>query len=191
MWRGHSAARAFPSAIALVYIRQGARSKRDLSGPVSAPNAHHKEGMAPMKSITVMLLSALAFVSPAIAADLRDDLLAAEKTSWTAWGNRDVKAFGALVAEDAVSIFADGTAVRGREKILADVGSHTCKLKSFNFSDANLRQPSPDAAILTYTATQDVTCAEGKSPPRIFVTAMYARQGGKWRWVNYQETAIE
>jgi uncharacterized protein (TIGR02246 family) len=144
-----------------------------------------------MKKPIVTLLLALAFVVPTMAADLKDDFLAMEKSSWTAWGNRDVKAFGDLMTEDAVSVFADGTAAKGREKILADVGSHTCKLKSFSFSDASLRQPSPDAAILTYTATQDVTCAEGKSPPKVLVTAMYVRQAGKWRWANYQETATK
>jgi len=90
-----------------------------------------------------------------------------------------------------VSIYADGYAVSGREKQTAFVGSNTCKINSFDFSDANLRQPSKDFAILTYTATQDVTCPEGKSPPKIFVTAIYVRQGDSWRWVNYQETAIK
>ena len=144
-----------------------------------------------MKSSIVTLLLALAVASPSIAADLKDDLLAMEKASWKAWGTHDAKAFGETLAEDSVSIYADGSVVVGREKHLAAVGSHTCKLNSFDLSDTNLRQPSPDFAILTYTAKQDVTCPEGKSPPKLFATAIYVRQGGKWHWLNYQETPIK
>jgi uncharacterized protein (TIGR02246 family) len=143
-----------------------------------------------MKSSIATLLLILAVVSPSMAADLKDDLVAMEKSSWVAWGNRDAKAFGDLMTDDAVSVFVGGEVAKGREKILADLSSHTCTLKSFDFADTNLRQLSPDIAILTYTATQDVTCEGEKGPPKIFATSVYVRQGGKWRWTNYQETAL-
>jgi uncharacterized protein (TIGR02246 family) len=144
-----------------------------------------------MKSSIVAILLAFAVVSPSMAADLKDELLAMEKTMWKAWGDHDAKAYSAIMTEDAVSIYADGYAVIGRDKLSAAVGSSTCKLNSFDFSNAKLRQPSADTAILTYTAKQDVTCPEGRSPPKIFATTIYVRQGGKWRWVNYQETALK
>ena len=143
-----------------------------------------------MKSM-IAVLWALAVVSPTMAADLKDELLAIEKAMWKAWGDHDAKAYSAIMTEDAVSIYADGYAVSGRDKLSAAVGSNTCKLNSFNFSDAKLRQPSADTAILTYTAKQDLTCPEGKMPPKLFATTIYVRQGGKWRWVNYQETAAK
>ena len=143
-----------------------------------------------MKTMIAILLS-LVVVSPAMAADLKDELLAMEKASWKAWGDRDAKAFSAMTAEDAMSIYVDGQAVSGRDKLSAAVGSNTCKLNSVDFSDTKLRQPSADTAILTYTAKEDVTCPEGKMPPKLLVTAIYVRQGGKWRWVNYQETAAK
>jgi len=143
-----------------------------------------------MRNKIATLLLATTLALPLMAADLKDEFLAMEKSSWTAWGKHDVKAFGNLVTEDAVSVFSDGTSALGREKILADVGSHTCRLKSFNFSDASVRQPSEDTAILTYTAAQDLTCGEVRSPPKILVSTVYVRQDGKWRWLNYQETAI-
>jgi uncharacterized protein (TIGR02246 family) len=144
----------------------------------------------PMKSIVALLL-ALAVVSPSMAADLKDELLAMEKTSWKAWGDHDAKAFSALMTEDAVSISADGNVVIGRDKLSASVSSNTCKLNSFDFSDAKLRQPTADTAILTYTAKEDGSCPEGRLPPKLVATAIYVRQGGKWRWVNYQETPIK
>jgi uncharacterized protein (TIGR02246 family) len=144
-----------------------------------------------MKASMAALVLVLAVALPSMAADLKDELLAMEKASWQAWGDHDAKAFSATMTEDAVSIYAEGYAVIGRDKLSAAVGSSTCKLNSFDFSDTKLRQPSADTAILTYTAKQDLTCPEGRSPPKIFATTIYVRQGGKWRWVNYQETATK
>jgi hypothetical protein len=144
-----------------------------------------------MKSSIVTLLLALALVQPAMASDLKDELVAMQKAEWTAWGNHNAKAFGESTSNDVVAIYADGTVVIGRDKLLASVGSNTCKLNSFDFSDVILRQPSPDTAILTYSAKQDGSCPEGKLEPKLFATAIYVRQGGKWRSLNYQETVIK
>jgi hypothetical protein len=37
----------------------------------------------------------------------------------------------------------------------------------------------------------DITCDGKKEPPKAFITAIYVRQGGKWRWTNYQETVLK
>jgi uncharacterized protein (TIGR02246 family) len=139
----------------------------------------------------ITLLLAFAVVSPSMAADLKDDLLAMEKGSWKAYGERDVKTYTDTMTEDAVQVTSAGDVWKGRDKIKAEVGSHTCTLKSFDLADANVRQPSPDTAILTYTATQDMTCEGQKSPAKVFATAIYVRQEGKWRWANYQETPLD
>jgi len=143
-----------------------------------------------MKTYMAGLLLVLAAASPSMAADLKGDLIAMEKSGWKAWYNHDAKAYSDLMTEDAVQAAA-GAVTTGREKILAVLGSDTCKLKSFEFADTNVRQPSPDIAIVTYTATQDVTCDGKKSPAKVFATAIYARNDGKWRWTNYQETVLE
>lgn len=143
-----------------------------------------------IKSLVTTLLLSLA-VSPSIAADLTSELLAMEKISWKAWGDHDVKTFSDGMTDDAVQVYPDGSVYKGREKILSDVGSHKCNLKSVEFSDANVRQPTSDTAILTYIATQDLAC-EGEKPfSKLTATAFYVRQGGKWRWSHYQETPVE
>ena len=95
------------------------------------------------------------------------------------------------LTEDAVQVVAGAGVSKGRDKIIADVSSHTCQMKEFEFSDSSLRQLSPDVAILTYTATQDTTCDGHKLPGKVYSTAVYVRQGGKWRSTSYQETALE
>ena len=145
----------------------------------------------PMKSSIVALLLALAVVSPSMAADLKEDLVAIEKSSWKAAANHDAKAYGDTMTDDAVSAFSSGDVVTGRQETLADISSSRCTLKNFDLADTKLRQLSPDIAILTYNATQDLTCDGKKSPTKLFATSIYVRQGGKWRWTSYQETALK
>ena len=144
-----------------------------------------------MKSSIASLLLIVAAVSPSVAADLKDDLVAMEKRAWTAWGSQDAQAFRDLMTEDAVQAVAGAGVSTGREKIMADVKSNTCQMKSFDFTDVKLRQLSPDIAVLTYMATQDTTCEGQKLPAKVFATSIYLRQGGKWRSTSYQETPLE
>ena len=144
-----------------------------------------------MKSSMAALLLALAVISPSMAADLKDDLVAIEKSAWKAWFDHDAKTYGDLMTVDAIQVGSGGNIMSGREKILAALAKEPCKLKSVEFADAKVRQPPPDVAILTYTATQDLTCEGDKPSPRVFSTSVYIRQEGKWRTSNYQETALK
>jgi uncharacterized protein (TIGR02246 family) len=144
-----------------------------------------------MKSTVAALLLAVAMVSPSRAGDLKEELLAREKSGWSAWAKRDTSAMKDTLTEDAVQVVAGAGVSKGRDKIIADVSSHTCQMKEFEFSDSSLRQLSPDVAILTYTATQDTTCDGHKLPGKVYSTAVYVHQGGKWRSTSYQETALE
>jgi len=137
------------------------------------------------------LLLAVAVISPTLAADLKDELVAIEKSAWKAWFDHDAKTYADLMTIDAIQVGSTGNIMLGREKILAAQAKETCKLKSVDLADAKVRQPSTDVAILTYTATQDVTCEGEKPPPKVFSTSVYVRQEGKWRSNNYQETALK
>jgi uncharacterized protein (TIGR02246 family) len=144
-----------------------------------------------MKSSMVALLLALAVVSPSMAADLKEEIVAVEKASWKAFADHDAKAYGDTMTDDAVEVSALGEVVVGRQKILADISSSPCNVKSFDLADTKVRQLSADTAILTYALAQDVTCAGQKLPAKVFATSVYVRQGGKWRWASYQETALK
>ena len=144
-----------------------------------------------MKSIMTALLLAVAVLSPSMASDLKEELLAREKSGWSAWAKRDTTTMKDTWTEDAVQVVAGAGVSKGRDKIIADVSSHNCQMKGFEFSDSSLRQLSPNVAILTYTATQDTTCGAQKLPAKVYSTAVYVRQDGKWRSTSYQETALE
>ena len=142
-----------------------------------------------MKSPMVALLLALAVVSPSMAVDLKEEIVAAEKRGWQAYADHDAKAYSDGWTDDAVEFLADGSVLMGKQAILADLKSTTCKVKSFDFANTKVRQVSPDVAILTYSLTQDVTCGTTKLAPKANASSLYVRRGGKWLGVHYQETA--
>jgi uncharacterized protein (TIGR02246 family) len=144
-----------------------------------------------MKSSIVALLLALTVISPSMAADLKEDILAIEKSSWKAFADHDAKAYDETMTDDAVLVSAGGDVQTGRQEILADISGKPCDVKNFDLANTKLRQLSADIAILTYNLTQDVTCDGKKAPSKAFATAIYVRQGGKWRWTSYQETALK
>ncbi len=143
-----------------------------------------------MKSSIFALVLALAVVSPSMAADPKEDIVAVEKSSWKAFAKHDAKAFGDTMTDDAVVVYLAGDVLTGKQEILADLSSNPCNVKDFDFADTRVRQLSPDIAILTFNVSQDITCKEKKSPAQTVVTSIYVRQGGKWRWTSYQETPV-
>ena len=135
---------------------------------------------------------ALALVSSPLAADTKDDIVAVEKSTFKAWANQDMKGYGDTMADDAILIAASGNVYLGKQAVLADATSDPCDVKSFDLANTKVRQLSPDIAVLTYNLSQDVTCkSAGKLATRAFVMSIYVRQGGKWRWVSYQETPLK
>ena len=118
-----------------------------------------------MKSSIVTLLLALAVVSPSMASDFKEDIVAIEKSSWKAVARHDAKAYGDTMTDDAIS---DSLKRQRHDGKTGGLGRHQQRrstVKSFDIADTKVRQLSPDIAILTYNLSQDVTC-DGKSRPR-------------------------
>jgi uncharacterized protein (TIGR02246 family) len=143
-----------------------------------------------MKSLLAAGLLCLAW-TPAMAANLKSDLIEIEKRAWTAWGKGDAATYTQSMTDDAVMAVTDDKVLRGKKEIAANVASHGCQLKSFAFTDTAMRQLTPDIAVLSYTATQDATCDGEKLPAKLYATAIYLRQSGNCRWISYQETPIK
>jgi uncharacterized protein (TIGR02246 family) len=142
-----------------------------------------------MKASMAALVLVLAVASPSMAADLKEEIVAAEKRGWQAYADHDVKAYSDGWTDDAVEVLADGSVLRDKQAILADLKSTTCKVKSFDIANSKVRQVSPDVAILTYSLTQDVTCGATKLAPKANASSLYVRRDGQWLAVHYQETA--
>jgi len=114
------------------------------------------------------------------------ELLAIEKRGWEAWKNRDSTAYRAVLADDAVSTGRSG--VSGVAQMIA--GLADCEVRSYALDEGTARVTpiAPDVALLTFRATQDATCGGSAAPRAVWASSLYARRGGAWRNVFYQET---
>jgi len=145
-----------------------------------------------MKTLLAALMLVVAVVPPALAADdLQETLLAREKALWTAWGNKDSGPTRKETVESFVQVVAGVGMTAGRDAAAKVIETHNCVMKSFEFSDANLRRPAPDVAILTYVATQDTSCGGQKLPKKVFVSSTWVKRDGEWKGFQYQETPID
>ena len=135
-------------------------------------------------------LAAVASV-PAIAGDLKAELIESEKVMWRAWGDGDTSPFTTHLTEDHSSLVAGVGLTRGRDAVIAGIAEGNCTLNSFEFDDVGLSRPVEDVAILTYLATSEASCDGHALPPRVYATAVYVHQDGAWKVAHYQETAAE
>jgi len=142
------------------------------------------------KTLAVLVLT-LSLAPLARAADLQAELMAVEKMLWTAWGKKDGEPFKKFLTADAVEIVAATTPAAGRDAIVKDITTLPCELRSFAHQDPKLRKLTKDVVVLSYTATQDATCSGKKMPPKVFSTAIYVLQKGKWMQTQYQETPLD
>jgi uncharacterized protein (TIGR02246 family) len=137
------------------------------------------------------MLMLFVFAPLAAAADLQTELMAQEKSLWTAWAKKDAEPFKKLLTADAVEIIAGTAPATGLDAIVKDITSHNCEMKSFAHQNPKLRKLGADVVVLTYTATQDTTCDGKKLPAKLFATVIYVRQKGKWMQTQYQETPLD
>ena len=82
-----------------------------------------------MKASMAALVLVLAVASPSMAADLKEEIVAAEKRAWQAFADHDVKTYSDVWTDDAVEFLADGSVMTDKQAILADLKSTTCKVK--------------------------------------------------------------
>lgn len=145
-----------------------------------------------MKILVAALMLVVAVVPPAVAADdLQETLVAREKALWTAWGNKDSGPTRKEVVESYVQVVAGVGMTAGREAVAKAIETHNCVMKSFEFTDARIRRPAPDVAIVTYVATQDTSCGGQKLPKKVFASSTWVKRDGEWMGFQYQETPID
>ena len=117
------------------------------------------------------------------------NIIATEKKLWEAWKTKDLKPFKANLSADSIMVSESGvadktTAIKGLE-------SMACEVKSYELSDIKVMFLNNSAALLTYKATQDATCAGEQVPAAVWATSAYVMRGGKWLAASHQETPVK
>jgi hypothetical protein len=113
-------------------------------------------------------------------------IIALEKQGWEAWKNKDTAFIQGFIPEDGLVISSDG--VSNKSQYLKDVAG--CEIKSYSLDNFKFVMLDKNAALLTYTATQDGVCGGKKIPSKVRASVNYVRRGGKWLWAMYMETPM-
>src|SRR5580698_562531 len=131
-----------------------------------------------------------AFAQSSDVMKLREELMALEKGSWGFMRDKNYDAMKDFLGDDVLLIFGDGNRYNKRQTLEL--------MKDFALVDLTIeptyavRLLSPDVATLLYRVTYTTTVKGGKPETmKVLSSSVYARRGGKWWSVLYQETPIK
>lgn len=143
------------------------------------------------KRLTPLTLTLMFVTGPlAVAADLQTELVAIEKSMWTAWGRKDAPTYTRLTTANYTVISDNEAPVVGQEANVKAMKSHNCELRGVAFKDVTLHRVGQDAAVLIYTAKQDIVCDGKAQLPNFVASAVYQQQNGKWVTSHYHSSPI-
>lgn len=153
-----------------------------------------------MKRALVIVVLTIAAVTSALGqtnnkggVDTRNDsvketLIALEKQAWEGWKNKDGKFFQSFLSEDTIAVSSSG--VDNKAKIVSDISSSNCEVRSYSLDNFNLVMLDKNTAILTFKGVQDFTCGGKAGPPMVWGSSVYVKRGGKWLNAFHQETPV-
>jgi hypothetical protein len=121
---------------------------------------------------------------------LREELMALEKGSWGFMRDKNFEGMKNFLGEDALLIFGDGNRYNKRQTL--DLMKDFALLNITFEPTYAVRMLSPDVAALLYRVTYTAAVKGGKPETmKVLSSSVYARRGGKWWSVLYQETPIK
>ena len=117
---------------------------------------------------------------------LRETIIEIERSAWDAWKRKDASFFRNNLLPDAAYVSAVG--VNTREEIARQIETDDCKVEGFSLRSQQVRELSPDVALLTLRATSDVTCASGPVHSDVWSSTVFVRDGDSWKVGFHEET---
>jgi hypothetical protein len=113
-------------------------------------------------------------------------LITLEKQSWEAWKNRNGGFFQSFLSDDTVSV--GNTGVGDKSQIVKATSGSDFEVKSYSLDNFKLTMLEKNTAILTYKATQDVTCNGKTELAMMWASSVFVKRSGKWLAAFHQET---
>ena len=118
---------------------------------------------------------------------LTDALMAQEKKGWEGWMKQDGKAMEETVSKDVSFVDPTGKAFFGKDEVMKEWLSGTCKVTSVDVSDGKASMLNADVALLTYKGSPVGTCGDMKLGP-IWGSTVAIKEGETWKAVYIFET---
>jgi hypothetical protein len=140
-------------------------------------------------ALATAMAAPMAMAQPADNAALLAALLKLEAESWQFLKENNVAAAKDYLGDDALLIFGDGTRLTKAEYLKA---MPDFRLDSVTIAPgAEIKVWTPDVATLLYRVTYASAMKDAKATTMKAQSAStYARRGGKWLSVLYQETPV-
>jgi len=113
-------------------------------------------------------------------------IISTEKKLWEAWKKGDFKPFRTYLSADSIMIGDAG--VSDKTTSIKDLEALKCEVRSYELSDIKVTFLDSDAALMTYKAMQDATCAGQTAPAAVWASSAYVKRGGRWLAASHQET---
>ena len=136
-----------------------------------------------MKIAGILLLVAVNFAA-AQAADLKDQIVAQERSELQALKSADYKRFADLIADDAIFVAPQGPATK--QEVVQHVADF--KLLDFAMDDIRFVRLTPNSGVVAYKLTQKGTAGGHEFTTIVYASATWIQRNGKWVSVLSQET---
>jgi hypothetical protein len=120
--------------------------------------------------------------------NLKDVLTPKIEAEWTAFKNKDAKAYGDLLSDDFIAVEVDGEGTRNRSQAMREIERGS--VDDFTLSRVDARPLGEEAAMVTYEAFVQFPPAAQVRFLRVYVSEVWRKQGEDWRALHYQETRV-
>lgn len=114
-------------------------------------------------------------------------LIALEKQAAEAWKNKNGSFFQSFLSEDTMILGTMGL-IDNKSQIVRAISSSNCEVKNYSLNNFRVTMLEKNTAVLTYKATQDVTCNGKPEPAGAWASTVYVNREGKWLAAFHQET---
>jgi ketosteroid isomerase-like protein len=115
-------------------------------------------------------------------------LLTMDKNAYEAFKTKNASFWDGFLAANFVGYGASGRL--DRAAAMKEYAGTECDVKSYTLSDEQMTPLGADAAIISYKAAVDGTCAGQKIPPETWAASLYVREGDKWKGAFHAETPV-
>lgn len=117
------------------------------------------------------------------------DLLEAKvRSAWTAFKNKDPDAYAKFLADDFQAVESDGEGERAKLRVLGEV--RHCMFTDYLLQFFQVQPLGSDYAFVTYESSMQFPKGSPLRFRRVFIGELWARRGGQWKMMRYQETLV-
>lgn len=111
------------------------------------------------------------------------------KAEWEALKKRDKQAYGDLLADDYQGVETDGRGERNKIQAINELAE--TNVTTYTLWGLKVIPLNPDAVFVIYEVTMQFPPRSQLRYSRIYVGALWVKQGGEWKELHYQETHVK